>query len=185
MDLDNYKTEVTIHLQEAWELARKNIKVAQTRQKRNYDKNTRTPTFRVGERVFLHKPSLRTGPAYKFARPFEGPYRIVAMENNVADIRKVDHPKTTTIRVAVSRLRHCPFEIESEDCDDTTTDEHSYDHDAIGETDPKQNQEVGTKEYSRLPAPPNESTSLEDTTNTQWSGRLRKRKVRPVGVDHS
>ena len=133
----------------------------------------------------MHKPSLKTGSAYKFARPLEGPYRIVAMENNVADIRKVDHPETTTIRVAVSRLRHCPSEIKSEDCDDTTTDEHSYDHDATGETDLKQNQEVGTEEYSRLPAPLHESTSLEDTTNTQRSGRLRKRKARPVVVDHS
>ena len=34
VDIDSYKTEVTVNLQEAWELARKNIKRAQHKQKK-------------------------------------------------------------------------------------------------------------------------------------------------------
>ena len=77
MGIDNYKTEVTVNLQAAWELARKNIKRAQHKQKKQDNRHTRDPTYRVGDQVFEYTPAEKAGPAYKFARPFRGPYCVV------------------------------------------------------------------------------------------------------------
>ena len=77
IDVDTYKGEVFKNIQEAWQLARENIKKAQRRQKMYYDRQTRKPTFHVGDRVFLFTPSAKSGSAYKFALPNKGPYRVV------------------------------------------------------------------------------------------------------------
>ena len=62
---------------EGWKLARDNIKKAQQCQKKHYDRRTRLPRFKVGDRVFVYMPAAKACKAYKFARPFYGPYRIV------------------------------------------------------------------------------------------------------------
>ena len=62
-DVD-YKAEVLQSMQEAWEFARKNIASSQKKQKRNYDRRSRKPTFEVGGRVFLYTPSAKSGPGY-------------------------------------------------------------------------------------------------------------------------
>ena len=41
------------------------------------DCRTRLPRFKVGDRVFIYMPAAKACKAYKFARPFYGPYRIV------------------------------------------------------------------------------------------------------------
>ena len=71
VDLMEYKAELRVRLSEAWTLAQQNIAKAQKRQKRTHDRHARDPAFCVGERVFLHTPSLRSGPGYKFARPYQ------------------------------------------------------------------------------------------------------------------
>ena len=69
IDVDTHKGEVFKNIQETWQLARENIKKAQRRQKMYYDRQTRKPTFHVGDRVFLFTPSAKSGSAYKFALP--------------------------------------------------------------------------------------------------------------------
>ena len=110
-DVGSYQEELVIGLQEAWEMARAHVKKAQRRQQRNYDKRATPVTLRKGDRVYLHVPSAKQGKAHKFARPFRGPYRIVSLYNNGADIRPVDKPHQDTIRVSLNRLRKCPKEI--------------------------------------------------------------------------
>ena len=56
-------------------------------------------------------PGAKRGKAYKFARPFEGPYRMVALYDNGADVTHVDKPQSSPIRVALNRVRRCPREI--------------------------------------------------------------------------
>ena len=92
-------------------MARDQVKKAQKRQKKNYDRKSGDVSLRVGDRVFLFVPSMKQGKAHKFARPFRGPYRVVSLYENGADIRPVDRPKQSTIRVSLNRLRKCPSEI--------------------------------------------------------------------------
>lgn len=110
-EVGSYLEELVTNLQEAWELARQNVKRAQRKQQRNYNRKTKIAPFRVGDRVFLHVPSAKRGKAHKFARPFKGPYRILTLYSNGADIRLVDSPQDQPKRVSLNRLRKCPKQI--------------------------------------------------------------------------
>ena len=74
--IDVDKREVATKLSEAWELAKNNREKAQTNQKTLYDHQMRPPRFSVGDRVFVYMPAAKACKAYKFARPFYGPYQI-------------------------------------------------------------------------------------------------------------
>ena len=61
--------------------------------------------------MFLYDPSLKTGKAHKFAKPFRGPYKIGHLVKGGPEIQLVAKPKSKLIRVAFNQLRHCPKEI--------------------------------------------------------------------------
>ena len=107
VDIDNYKNEISIKLAEAWKLARRNNKTAQGNQKLQYDRNSKPPKFRVGDRVFVYMPSAKACKAYKFARPFYGPYRIIEQSETGVVVRPVDKPQAEPIRVAYDRIQRC------------------------------------------------------------------------------
>ena len=111
MDLDSYKTEVATHMADAWRIARNNVKDAQRKQKRQYDKRTRPVKYAVGDRVFVLMPGARNTKAYKFARPFHGPYRVMVVHDTGLEVRPVDRPQSPLIRVAFDRVRPCSTEI--------------------------------------------------------------------------
>ena len=53
-------------------------------------------------------PGAKRGKAYKFARAFHGPYRILEVVDNGVMVRSVDRPRAEAIRVALNRVRVCP-----------------------------------------------------------------------------
>ena len=110
-NLDTYKGEVAFKFSEAWKLARNNIKKAQQHQKQQYDRKTRLPRFEVGDRVFLYMPAAKSCKAYKFAKPFHGPYRIVEQNETGVAVWPVDQPQVNPIRVAYNRIRCCAGSI--------------------------------------------------------------------------
>ena len=91
--------------------ARTRIKEAQKKQKYQHDKRAKDPQMFEGDRVFVYSPAERCGKAYKFARPFKGPYRVVKMLPSGAELSLIAEPNGPTIRVALNRLRRCPKEI--------------------------------------------------------------------------
>ena len=54
--------------------------------------------------------AARSGPAYKLARPFHGPFWVIATDANVVRVRHVDHPRAAILRVLKFRVRRCPPE---------------------------------------------------------------------------
>ena len=74
MDVDDYKSRMLLDMSNAWKLAQENLEKAQGKQKHQHDKNARDFKFAVGDRVFVHMPAIRSGPAYKLTRPYKGPY---------------------------------------------------------------------------------------------------------------
>ena len=83
--------------------------------KRIHKSRNRTMTrIRVGEIAFLYKPAAKSGIAFKFARPYYGPYQIVEITTNDAKICPIDKPSEEPIFVALDQLRHCPEEIGDE-----------------------------------------------------------------------
>ena len=61
---------MTIALSEAWKTAQENIKSAQEKQKRNYDRYSKEIQYEIGDRVMVYMPSAVKGKAWKLARPF-------------------------------------------------------------------------------------------------------------------
>ena len=110
-DIDDYKSALTIHLAEAQELARTNIRDAQVKQKQQYDRHSKQSRYKIGDRVMVHMPAEATGTSWKLAKPFYGPYRILSLTPSNAEVRIIDKPEEPSIFVALSRLRLCYPEL--------------------------------------------------------------------------
>ena len=65
VDLSDFGESLMTSLSEARELAWKSIQSSQKKQKQNHDKKAKD-IFRVGRRIFLYKPAVKRGKAYKF-----------------------------------------------------------------------------------------------------------------------
>ena len=59
----------------------------------------------------MFMPGAKASKAYKFARPFYGPYCVVAVDDTGVEVRPVDRPGCDSIRVAFQRVHHCPEQI--------------------------------------------------------------------------
>ena len=111
VDLEDYKSELASNLSDAWTIARANIQEAQTHQKRQYDKHSKESTLSVGDRVMVYMPQSVSGQAWKLARPFYGPYRVISLTQTTAEVRLIDKPDSDSIFVALNRARLCYPEL--------------------------------------------------------------------------
>ena len=111
LDFDDYKSQLSVGLSDAWILAHRHVQKAQQQQKKYHDRRAKDPGFRIGDRVFVYMPALKQGKAHKFAKPFRGPYRIVTLFPNGAEVQLIDKPQLETIRVSLNCVRRCPKEI--------------------------------------------------------------------------
>ena len=201
VQLDDYRSLMVRAMSEAWDVAQKNIHKAQKRQKRQHDKGAKNFDFHVGDRVFVHMPSLKSGPGHKLARPFKGPYRILEVFPNGADVVLVDKPSSAVIRVALNRLRYCPTELSDKDsCKRGLNQVHSGDPDQTIEnihlnpcTSNDGNPGISTEEDEVGPTeapitdsrPPNTNEECPQSAPTDrgdvegdWGSRLRPRTGR-------
>ena len=89
-NLRDYGSELAKQMSEAWELARDQVKCAQKQQKMYYDRKAKLPQFLTGDGVFLYKPAEKTGEGWNLARPYHGPYQIIELTIDNAQIRRVD-----------------------------------------------------------------------------------------------
>lgn len=80
-----------------------------------HDKGAKNFDFHVGNRVFVHMPDLKSGPGHKLSRPCKGPYHILEVFPNGADVVPIDKLSGAVIRVALNRLRCCPTELSDKD----------------------------------------------------------------------
>ena len=60
----------------------------------------------------MYFPSECLEKAYKFSRPFRGPYRVDKMFPNGAEVTSLNGGRAPTIKVALDRVRHYPRELE-------------------------------------------------------------------------
>ena len=146
VDLDYYKLELTDSLTQAWKLAQSQIKKAQKHQKLYYNCHAKTPTFRVGDLVFVYMP-----------RPFHGPFHVIELTANDTKVCPVNRPKADPIFVSLDRVRHCPEEIPSEE---------SWPH--------RFDQRTTRENALTRPVMYNENDAIAtEPDNTSWEGRLR------------
>ena len=159
VDLVDYKVDLVASLTDAWDLARRNVKQAQKKQKHQYDRRATThPKYHVGDRVFIFKPGAVQGKARKFARPFHGPYRILELTPTNVSVQPVDKPQEAPIFVSLDRVRRCPSEI--------------TDQSWLGGRQTKRHRTTHPKEPPKEPTVPG-----------TWSGRLCPRSSRLPAED--
>ena len=91
IDLENYTAKLTAHMSDAWAMACDNVRKAKKKQKRHYDRKSKQPDLKVGDRVMVYFPNVVRGKAWKFAR--------------------ADRPADDTIFVALERVRPCYAEM--------------------------------------------------------------------------
>ena len=82
--------------------------------------------------------SERLGKAYKFSRPFHGPYQVVKAFPNGIEVSNVGDNKAEVIRVAFSQVIRCPKELGA-NLEDLLVDgpESMYEGDAMGDNSTK------------------------------------------------
>jgi len=127
VDLDDYKLDITTRMATVWNAAQVTIQKAQATQKRYYDryKKATPPHISEGDRVMLYVLSEKNVKAYKFSRPFRGPYRVTQMFPNGAELVLISKPTANSIRVSLERVRRCPVELLGGDTNDTPDNEHN------------------------------------------------------------
>lgn len=111
IDVGDYRTELVSHLSDAWELAHKNIKIAQQKQKLQHDKHSRDVKVRKGDRVMVRMPGTVKGKAWKLKRPYHGPYRVQNVTPTNVEVVLIDEPTAEPIFVALDRVRPCFAEL--------------------------------------------------------------------------
>ena len=90
VDATDYKTELSTRMSDAWEAARIQVRKAQAAQKKFYDRQAAPRKVEVGERVFVFMPAAKSGPVWKLARPFYGPYRVQKTVEGGVEVVPVD-----------------------------------------------------------------------------------------------
>lgn len=82
---------------EIHEFARNRLKIASDKMKRRYDLQTVSHKFALGDAVWLHNPKRNKGLSSKLQRPWDGPYLIIQILNDV--IYRIQKNKRTESRV--------------------------------------------------------------------------------------
>ena len=160
IDVDTYKGEMAIKFNEVWDLAQNNIKRAQRHQKAYYDKQSKPPRFKVGDRVFVYMPAAKATKAYKFARSLHGPYRIIEQSDTGLVVRPIDKPQGEPIRVAYNGIRHY--------CDSLPN--------KFWPTRAKSNKRPATGSSSEDEGVTKQRVNIQDINNP-WKHRLRPRRT--------
>ena len=173
VQLDDYKSRMMHAMGEAWDLAQRALKKAQARQKKQHDKHVRNADFRLGERVYVFMPALKSGPTRKLALPYKGPYRITEMMENGAKLQLIGHPQAQIIRVALNRLRRSPEPVKQLD----TEAQHALMRDSgTGEKTSTLNSAADPEdEEEEEPIEGSKEEDLQAETPAVWKDRLRPR----------
>ena len=164
-NLDDYRTEMSQRMAQAWDCAREQIIKAQKKQKQQHDRHAKDPSFQVGERVFVYMPAAGQGEAYKFAKKFQGPFRIITMYDNGVELKDINRSKH--IRVALNRVRRCPKEMK-----DVTEEIRDVE---VSEEIPKDDEESESTISDVADSNEQNLVGFENVQDSPWKGRLRSR----------
>ena len=91
-EISDYREELILSLSSARELAVSSIKAAQQRYKQQYDRKSRSVTFKLGHWVLVRFPQEETGKQRKLSRPWHGPYRVTQICDPDITVVKVFFP---------------------------------------------------------------------------------------------
>lgn len=80
---EDYMRSIIEKQQMTREIVQENISKAQEKYKTHYDKKTKEPSYKVGQRVWLYSSRVQKGLKVKMIQKYVGPYYIVQIKNNI------------------------------------------------------------------------------------------------------
>ena len=92
--------------------------------------------------MFVYFPVKKSGRAYKFAKPFQGPYLVEEVINNGVQVKRAGQLKKL-LRVALNRVRRCPKELTNFVKDDDNLPEGGLDMEQFEAASEQECQELG------------------------------------------
>ena len=105
-DANSHVLDLMSHLKTVKEIATDNIKKAQEKQKHQYDKKSKQPTFRIGELVMLHSTRVPQGLSPKLHCPWDGPFYITSVGPNCTyKLRRCSTHKELKSHIHANRLK--------------------------------------------------------------------------------
>ena len=81
--MGDYQSGLMEQLMRVFRAAREHQLEAQERNCRSYNRDKTDKPFGLGEKVWLHVPSVRKERSKKFTRPWRGPYRVVEIRGGL------------------------------------------------------------------------------------------------------
>ena len=82
-EADDYKSDMTTRLQEAFTLVRENLQGAQQKQKEYFDRKSVEITYELGDKVWIFTPDTKPGLSSKLLHKWHGPFEILAKLSEV------------------------------------------------------------------------------------------------------
>ncbi|KAK4469996.1 hypothetical protein MN116_000019 [Schistosoma mekongi] len=90
----------------AYRLAHKNHLNASNHQRECYDRGSHGPEYRIGDRVWLNRPTCPPGQSTKLHAPWQGPFTIVAKRSPVTFVlRHLDRPNDNLLVAHYNHLK--------------------------------------------------------------------------------
>ena len=107
-NLSDYREQLLLSMTSARELAATQIQKAQKRYKAQYDKESNSLEYQLGDWALVKFPQEESGKQRKLSRPWHGPYRVTSRDDPDLTLVKVYFPQEGTIQVHQTRVKPCP-----------------------------------------------------------------------------
>lgn len=98
--LEDYRAELTLRMRAAHEVTGEALRKSQACRKTQYDRKTKSPEFREGDRVYVDVRYPGKGLSQKLGQKWKGPYRITRLVTPVvAQVKEIKRGSVTTVHV--------------------------------------------------------------------------------------
>ena len=109
-DDPSYLDSINQQMSQAWNVARQNILFNQESYKEYYDRKAKQHSYKIGDRVLLLTVENKKGKTHKLYRPYQGPYRIIEINEPNLKLISIFKPNSDPIVVHMNRCRPAPLE---------------------------------------------------------------------------
>ena len=109
---DKFIDEVIKRVKTKHDVARSNVQLTQNKNKEYYDKKTKLPNFKVGDKVFLKIGKVEIGKKKKLEPKWMGPYSIIESRYNlIYNLLDLKTPRPVKSFIHANRLKPYKYPV--------------------------------------------------------------------------
>ena len=111
---EEYIHELRRQIDKVHDLARENLKVSSSNQKRQYDHRSKEIGFSEGDLVWYYCPARKKGLSPKLQKNWSGPYSVTRRISDILYEIKRSPPRTRSVVVHCDKLRKYSNQIQTQ-----------------------------------------------------------------------